>query len=359
MNTEHTFYFVRCCKKKIILLLLIAIALPAVVAIHDGAQTVSSLETQGDYKTALAQVQHDIAAMRTMAWVTAEVRASEERLTQELLYWGFVHRIVDREGDLRPEVLAILHLAGMSSEYHDLNTVNQWCQDNLLRAKGTERYQAQESSWDAHAAQFVELFARLDMTQDISSSFMQYNGALVHGGMLKRMQLRLAYLIAQWEQGVRFVHVYFLTGDRDLFPHEINDLQKEYGSALEACPETEDAMGEYIWHHTLMPPAMRALPVTFIHASKKQDAEGKWVRPTTDDTVRALLEKLPSTGRYLAISNQPYAYRQDLLVRAAFRQKGLGLDTIGYGLRESEKMSVMLDELARLIFSIKMFAAQS
>lgn len=274
----------------------------------------------------------------------------------------YLNASFDEHGQPSAKLLKLLELVGLpplNPSEKALPQINQWAQKNLLRQ--SERWDTQSDQFEALRPSLFPLLQDLGFVEASSAHFNHYQGAIVHGGSLSRMHLRLSYLIQQWKGGVRFKHVYFLAGERPL------DEQKENMNALmqalpfltheeqitiaHAFPQAETEMLQLLWFRSDVPEEMREyVKAIFINAPMKKDLKSeKLLRPTTDDTVIYWLRLKPVFGRYLAITSAPFAPRQDLVIRT-LSPKEYTFDTIGPKANDHETMAVFLDELARYIY---------
>lgn len=255
-------------------------------------------------------------------------------------------RIVDEHFTPRPQLIALLQLVGMPSCRQTLQEINEWAQANLLR-RGT-RWDVQSDKFEHLVLQLLPDLTALGLIEEVYASYPSYEGAIVHGGEFSWMRSRLYALIAAWNQGVRFGHVYFLTGEQETLPKEIHDMQA-YGVCSFPCNQSEQAY--FLWNHIEMPAEMQAtVQLHVIEAPKKTNLiTGEKYLPNTEDTVRCWLTTSPPFGCYLAASNQPHVGRQGLGIML-WAPEGYSFDTIGKGISESMRMGVVLDELARWIY---------
>jgi len=333
-----------------------------------------SNEQTGDYGTALkiARDDYEKSLKLGLTLEAANFLKSVNHLEGELLALGSSRLLFDENYQPRAKLLKILELAGMEplnkSEKAVLQ-INSWAQKNLLRQG--ERWQEQTSTFEALKLQIEPLLSELGFIEASSPHFTEYQGAILHGALLPRVRLRLHYLVEQWKQGVRFSHLYFLSGERPLEVQKENEdlFIQDKDSPLKIRPDwtppiqfpkTECEMMQLVWDQSEIPELMRKeVQVYFINAPMKNNPKSdKLLRPTTDDTVKYWLKTTPLYGRYLAITNAPYTNRQDLIVRS-LAPREYGFDTIGSGANKHEKVAIFLDELARLIFQTKQLALSS
>lgn len=279
--------------------------------------------------------------------------------------------LFDNNYQPQPEFAELLLLVGMESlnpSENALLQINAWAQKNLLRQG--ERWEAQSAKFEELKPRLTPLLAHLGFLNASSASFTSYEGALIHGGLLPRLRLRLHTLVEQWNQGVRFSRLYFLTGQRPLEPFIENaaTLASSENSPLAIRPDwtypipfprTEAELAAVVWDQSAIPQEMRDhVQVHFISVPMKTDpVTHRALRPTTDDTVDLWLRSSPLPGRYLAVTNNPFVPRQDLLVKSR-SPESFSFDTIGTGVSESERVAIVLDELARYVFQVKQIATK-
>lgn len=326
-------------------------------------------EQSGHYATALQLAQNTFKKLKEngLEQDAQQLLPKIEHLELQLLTCGFSKLLFDENFTPKATLLKLLESLGMeplNESESAIDQINRFGQTHLLR-RG-ERWEAQTQHFEALKPTIKPLLNELGFIQASSAHFKQYEGAIVHGGLLPRARLRLHYLVEQWKQGVTFSSLYFLTGSRPLEPqHENQDAFKNDENSLlkirkdwrhpATWPITECEMIQLIWEQSDIPQQMREqINIVFIDVPMKQHPTNeKLIRPTTDDTVIAWLQSHPSLGRYLAITNAPYTNRQDLVVRSIAKSPDYLFDTIGSGADDQEQMAIFLDELARYIFQIK------
>lgn len=101
----------------------------------------------------------------------------------------------------KAKLLKLLELAGMP-QLETISQINEWAQNNLLR-RG-ERWQEQTKRFEELKPKIKTLLSELGFLDQVPAHFTEYQGAIVHGGLLPRIRIRLQYLVEQWKQGVRF-----------------------------------------------------------------------------------------------------------------------------------------------------------
>jgi hypothetical protein len=218
-----------------------------------------------------------------------------------------------------------------------LASIVQATQKKWLRPYGKERWETPEVA-EEKRAKIVELAEKLGFISEIAPIRKKSATCLIHGGTVSRMQLRISYLGALWEEGVRFDRLIFLTGGRPLDPAiEGDDCLLESQAARR------------LWQEALLPPALKSFPLTFIDVPMKV-SEGRAKRPTTADTLIAWLSTQPQVGPALFISSQPFCLYQHLVAKthlpSSFEPETVGLG----GEMETQHGGIILDSIARWLF---------
>lgn len=308
---------------------------------------VKELEEEGNYFSGLA---HARKALETAKQVNDKegitfFSDAVVRLEEKLLNNGMTHLLFDEQFAPKLKLIKLLNAVGYEEkEKYNLTEINEWCQQNIIR-KG-ERWdpQEKEKKFEDLKDKIKPFFKDLGFVDGVQASFKEYEGALLHGALLVRVRLRLQFLIEEWKRGVRFKHLYFLTGARPLLDTE---KSKEALNSKESdtIPQTEKEMMEWVWKQTDIPEDMRKNVEThYVNAPMKGEA-----RPTREDTIDGWLNEAPTKGKYLSVTNLPYVVGFDLAMRSRI-SKDYQIDTVGQGLSEKEKMVIIIDEVARSIY---------
>ncbi len=244
-------------------------------------QTIQSYEQAGDYANALrvAREEYDESLKTGLEKGREELSTSMKHLEKELLTAGALRRLFDENAQPKATLLQLLDIVGMekvSNAEKAVVQINQWAQENLLR-KG-ERWEEQTKKFEELKPKIKPLLTELGFVAEVLPSFKEYKGSIIHGGLLPRVVLRLQYLVEQWQQGIRFSHLYFLSGERPLeAQHESKESfikQKVTIKEEESFPKTECEMIQLVWEKSEIPEDMRKeVKVQFVNAPMVKDAK--------------------------------------------------------------------------------------
>ena len=180
-----------------------------------------------------------------------------------------------------------------------------------------------------------------------------YDYAIVLGAAMPTMIARFNYLIAQWQAGVRFKQLVFLTGQRPLV-EKADDFQRQIlvwartGLNIKwtdkNLPQSESEAARIIYATGALPEELRKVPVIFNSAPRQWLADAHaWQRPSTITTINSWLkQENPTHGSVLIVSSQPSALYQDQVFRNTLPEK-FALDTIALECHKSVSLPVMLD----------------
>jgi len=208
------------------------------------------------------------------------------------------------------------------------DSIETYAQKNWIRPAGIERaHLAEKEKYVVNRDFILTKLRALGMMHRVMPSKKEYKYVVFHGAYVTTMEKRVQFFKLS---KIRYKQVVFLTGQRYLDPqkesHFINlGFKTEYDAA-------KYLMKKYGFNHALI-----------INAKGKNDK-----RPDTKDTVQAWHHTNPEPGTVLAISNNPYIQRQELTLKKLLNTK-FEIETIGDQATSDIKISVLLDELARLI----------
>lgn len=264
--------------------------------------------------------------------------------------------ILHENGKPSPALLELLTLLNVT---HDgsLQSIVQATQQQWLRKPGSERWDMQEVHADKQA-HILELLHNLGCIDTVNATQQQYDYALLLGATVSRVRTRLAYLLDQWQQGVRFKYLIFLGSERPLdakieSADLLRDLSRypyaDHDWSATKLPTTEYQMMRMVFDQTELPADFEKVIVIFINTPQQLEPNGTWRRANTMDTIREWLAQQPKPGSTLVVSNQPYVGYQDAVVRTGLPST-FSVETIGHRVSDNEKIAVYLDTVARWIY---------
>ncbi len=244
------------------------------------------------------------------------------------------------EGELSPPLIAIFETLEISPDA-PLETLTaqlkEKCHQKGDRWNFTNRFEEERDT-------LLPLLEELGCFQTVHAKNTQYNYAVILGALRPSVQKRIDFLVEEWQRGVRFDEVIFLTGTRELRPSE-------------ECPDlhSETEMMVRIWDQTTMPETLRNLPLTVVHSGPAHGRD----RATTESTVIAWIELTPFPGSCLVFSSQPYVGYQDAILRARM-PASFTIETIGVEGGRTLPSSILMDNLAKwLQWSLQSQAIQT
>ncbi|PCI93279.1 hypothetical protein COB11_05590 [Candidatus Aerophobetes bacterium] len=264
--------------------------------------------------------------------------------------------VLVKENQVCCEIKSLLKRLGYTGEY-DLDSVftytqKHWMQFPKNRWDFSKNYQNNKN-------ELFPYFNKLNLLEKIEAKKTHYDLAAIHGATLSRMRNRIAYLAAEWEKGVRFDKITFLTGPRTLQKSfegkkDLLTASCELPFAKEtvptgALPENEMQMAKFIYESAKLPDGMRNLPVEYICAEIKSAHLFPHTTPTTSDAILTFLESNPKEKTLLLVSNQPFVMYQDIITRY-FLQQEFEIETIGDRAHENITVSVLIDNIAKCLF---------
>ena len=88
-------------------------------------------------------------------------------------------------------------------------TQREWYQAGKLRAEIAEKHGSKKE-------QVLPLFEQLGLVSEVRSNRLEHSFCLLLGATVVAVRKRLAFLLSEWERGVRFVHLAFLGSNRPL-----------------------------------------------------------------------------------------------------------------------------------------------
>lgn len=223
----------------------------------------------------------------------------------------------------------------------DLNALVSTTQMRWFQ-KGKERWEFSLIEEDKRP-QLIPLLKQIGLIDRIDASALEYDTALIFGGLHCRVVRRVNHLIAQFQRGVRFKQVVLLTGQRYL---DHDTFEKDIPL------NTETEMMLYVWMNTSMPQELREVPLLIIDTPQQIRADGSLTRPTTQDTLVEWQKNTFEPGRCLFVSDQPFCGYQESVARTCLPAE-FSIETIGAESDPDLPIAIYLDNLARWIYQEK------
>lgn len=181
-------------------------------------------------------------------------------------------------------------------------------------------------------ASIIPILDNLGYFEEKQAQESSYQYGIVLGSLHASVKRRIAFLIEEWNRGIRFDSVVFLTGQRKLHP------EKEPFEDL----ETETDLMIWLWDCAEMPKELRDLPLLVIDAKPHPFRS----RPNTLITVQSWLAQKPQPGKCLVFSCQPYLNYQHQILRMVLPED-FSIEVIGPKGGKQNPLSVLLDTVAR------------
>ncbi len=225
-------------------------------------------------------------------------------------------------------------------------------QKNWLRSTHKELSELEERFSEKERSEIWEIAKQLGFVSEKIPKKTTFEQCALLGGMLPCFQHRLHYLIELWSRGVRFKNWVFLAGQRKLLKHErfFKDLDspKNLVHNEEAPPENEGEMMQLYYQRATLPAEMRLIPFQLINLPMRSH-QGKKMRPTTADTIRAWA-KNQQAKNCLFVTDQPFCLYQEAVIEAD-KPSGVSFEIVGAHLRHSHfSATAFLDTFARYFY---------
>lgn len=259
--------------------------------------------------------------------------------------------LLDKNKQPTPSLLKLLEKNGCD---HDgsLPTIVAAVQKKFLRQAGTERWENQTNTLPD--TEQLQLFKELNLIQEIIPTQKQYDYALLLGGVLEDVHIRVEHLINLWKnEGIRFKSLIILTGERPL-DEQIESKQSliSYNVKNICLPTTEYELMKFVLAQTDLPIEWKksSFSSVLVNAPMQKMADGSLRRPNTEDTIIEWLTKHnPYRGTILAVSNQPFGGYQDAALRKNLSH--FTIETVGAAYKDNESVATILDALARWLYN--------
>lgn len=181
--------------------------------------------------------------------------------------------------------------------------------------------------------EILPLFDEMGYFKEKRASEKHYTYGVVLGSLYASVSRRMAFLVEEWNRGVRFEKIIFLTGERKLHP------EKEPFDHL----KTETDMMIWTWEQMDVPTELRALPLVVIDAKPHPFRN----RPNTMLTAQVWMKENPKPGSCLVFSCQPYLNYQEQILKMVLPTT-FSVETVGPGGGANNSISVLLDTAARV-----------
>ncbi len=275
-----------------------------------------------------------------------------------------VGRWMDRDGKPSRDLLDLLALLKIPHDgtLENIVAVTQKGPHQWLRPPDKERWQLEERVLE-HSEETSQklrfLLKNLGYVEQVDAHYKQYDYSVVLGATASTMRKRCAYLLEQWNNGVRWNVLVFLGGARPLDPErESPDSILGHDNKLPVCPawqlnrqvlKTESDMIRLLWDSLDLPPGLAQVPVFFIDTPLQIRSDGSMRRPTTADTLYDWLKLCPKAGKCLFISSQPQVGYQESVILSVMPED-FTIDVIGPRAKEDELVAIYLDSAARLLY---------
>lgn len=213
-------------------------------------------------------------------------------------------------------------------------------QKRWIRPAGKERWEVEDTLTESQRDAVMGYCTKKGFFKEIKPAHLNYDYAIILGATVSRMEKRMAYLAKLADAGVQFKQVVLLSGARPL------DASVE--SIPEDCKTENDAM-EFLWKAQAL-----SKQVAWKHFAHPMIpiADGKFRRPSTNDTFHLWLQSSPAPGRCFFVSNQPYCFYQQA-VAENLMPKTFVYETVGPPAEaSSQNAAVLLDNIARCLYEI-------
>lgn len=256
--------------------------------------------------------------------------------------------LFDNDRKPTPTLLEVLRIAGVDHDgtlagIHEA-TQGSWYVAGKLRAEIEERH--------AHNREdLMPLFSLLGLVEAVHAKREEYSIALLLGATLVAVRKRLAFLIKEWERGVRFKLLILVGSSRKLLPTETVELMLD--------PNNPDLPFDPSWCKPAQLPLTEGQMMRLVY--DQVDASVPWkfqvgvvfsFTEGTSNTAQSVEHWAqawsPPPATCLAVSSQPFVADQQLAIRKVLAD-GFQAEGVGYPAPPSIRVSVFLDSLAKQI----------
>ena len=197
----------------------------------------------------------------------------------------------------------------------------------FARKPGQERWHLKDPDITKNKRdQINKDLAELGFIHAVKPSHTHYQAAVITGGAVPRMILRIEYLISLWQQGIRFDQIILIAGQRPLedfdnLAYELKHLQSENKVASlqtgpKNIPQHEAEAQRLLYQLYNKPAAMTKIPVDAEDTPRRWDPISQiWIRPSTRDTFSQLIKTHKRIDHFLIVTSQPYVLYMDTVYK--------------------------------------------
>lgn len=268
----------------------------------------------------------------------------------------FSNLTLHENGCFHPSFEKILKIFDIDSKKPFKDVLNQtqllWFQKGKERWEFNNAYSHQEES-------ILPLLSELKCLETVHAKKLSYDVAILHGSTMDSFRKRLQFLIDEFTRGVRFNHVYILTGDRPLIKDleskkHLDDRTNPYlkirsdFQPLDIEISTENEMIEYMLTQVDYPEDMQNISFSVFCVPHLKDEQGNYRRARTEDTIIHWKAEEHPKGEILAFSSQPYVGYQHKVLEYFFPNHLI--ETIGYQAPKNLPLSIHLDNLTKWLY---------
>jgi hypothetical protein len=259
----------------------------------------------------------------------------------------FASQLITPQAQPSKRLLQLLSCLDVSTD-QTLESIIETTQNEWLR-KNQPRWQMHEKCI-GKKEEALKIIDAMGNIQAVYPKKRHYQNALILGASIQAVRNRMAFLIQEYEKGLRVNEIIILGSDRPLDSEKesLDILLDKYNGTLlfkenwhltADSPNTEFEMMKVIYHQTEFPEGFDKIKVTFIRTPH--------AKASTNELVMAWLETNPNTKNTLAISSQPYVAYQDAVLKTHL---DFNIETIGRQAHPNTLLSVHLDNIARTLY---------
>ncbi len=247
------------------------------------------------------------------------------------------------------ELLAVsgVNVPEFENSIEALDWLKSVTQEKWLRKPGSERWDLVDNSDQQNRRkEMMGHFHAMGLIDELQPSSQHYDHVLILGALQSRIQTRIKHVEKIWKDGVRFEKIALLGGQRPIKP-ELEPIAEIIGTD---ATELDIMKAVYVDQSKTWENNLQNTQYVAVDTPMQTNQQGQLVRPTTIDTIKSWLNSKPTPGNVLVISNQPYVAYQHSVVRSVLPET-FRVDSVGHAASEQEKISTILDSLARQIYA--------